>query len=69
VELVGSHHARDLVAPLALVVGRDAREEAGDLEQQLGAVGIQELVIVGDLVIAPDVVGDRGIDVALATLD
>src|ERR1044071_4914312 len=57
-ELVGSHHAMNLVAPALLVESRDTRPEARDLDDQLGAVSLQKLDIVGDLVILPDVPDD-----------
>ncbi len=64
-KLVGAHHAANLVAPALVVEARDARPEAGDLEDQLGAVELQELDVVGDLEVLPDVVGDGAADVAL----
>ena len=65
VVLVGPHHAADHVAVAGVVVGRDAGPEAGDLEEQLGAVEGDEADVGGRLVVEPDVVGDRDVDVAL----
>src|SRR5919198_6077736 len=64
-KLVGAHHAADLVAPPLAIERGDARPEAGDLEDQLGAVELQELDIVRDLEVLPDVPGDGAADVAL----
>ena len=64
-ELVGAHDAVDIVAvPLFVVVGY-RRPEAGDLQHHLGPVVEQELEVVGDLVVAPDVVEDGGVYVPL----
>ena len=65
VKLVGPHHAANLVAPALVVECGDARPEAGDLEDQLRAVELQKLDVVGDLEVLPDVVGDGAADVAL----
>jgi len=65
VELVRPHDAVNLVAAARLVQRRDARPEARDLEDQLGAVELQELEVARHLVVLPDVVGDRGPDVTL----
>jgi hypothetical protein len=51
VELVGPHHAVDLVAVTLRVVVRNRGPEARDLEHQLGAVVAQELPVVGGLVV------------------
>ena len=64
-ELVGAHHAVNLIAPPRVIELRQARPEAGDLEQQLGAVALQKLDIVGDLKVLPDVIGDGAAHVAL----
>ncbi len=64
--LVRTHDAPDIVAAIDLVVGGDARPEARDFDQNLGAVEVHELVVFGDLVVMPDVVGDGGIDMTLA---
>lgn len=65
VVLVGSHHTLDLVASDRAVIRGGARPEPSDLEHHLGPVHVEELVIVGRLVVLPDVVGDGGVDVAL----
>ena len=64
-KLVGTHHAADLVAPALVIEARDARPEAGDIEDQLRAVGMQKLDVVSDLEVLPDVIGDGAADVAL----
>ena len=64
-KLVGAHHAVNLIAPALVIETRDARPEAGDLENQLGAVELQKLDIVSDLKVLPDVVGDGAAHVAL----
>ena len=64
-ELVGSDDATDLVAPQRLVEARDAGPEAGDLEEDFSAVERQELVVARGLVVLPDVVGDRRVDMPL----
>ena len=64
-KLVGTHHAADLVASALVIEARHARPEAGDLEDQLRAVGMQKLEVVSDLEVLPDVVGDGAADVAL----
>ncbi len=66
VKLVGTHDAVDLVAVALGVVVRDRAPEARDLEHHLGAVVAQEVEVVGRLVVVPDVVEDRRVDVALA---
>ncbi len=66
VVLVGAHHATDLVPIARAVVGGQRCEEACDLDDELRAVEAQERQIAGDLVVLPDVVGDRQTDVALA---
>ena len=43
----------------------DVGPEAGDLQQHLGALGVQELGVAGGLAVLPDVVGDGGADVVL----
>ena len=67
VELVGSHHPLDLVAVQGVVVGRQARPEAGDLQDHLGSVEAQELDVAGRLVVVPDAGHDGGVDVTLQT--
>ncbi len=57
-KLVGTHHAADLVAPALVIEARYARPEAGDVEDQLSAVGIQKLDVVSDLEVLPNVMGD-----------
>ena len=57
-KLVGTHHAADLVAPAQVIEGRDTRPEAGDIEDQLCAVGIQKLDVVSNLEVLPDVISD-----------
>ncbi len=64
-KLVGAHYAADLVTPTLVIEARDARPEAGDLKNQLRAVGVQKLDIVRDLEVLPDIVGDGTADVAL----
>ena len=64
-KLVRAHHAADLVAPALVIERGEARPEAGDLEDQLGAVELQKLDVVRDLEVLPDVVGDGAADVAL----
>ena len=65
VKLVGTHHAADLVASAIVIEARDARPEAGDIEDQLRTVGMQKLDIAGDLEVLPDVMGDGTAYVAL----
>src|SRR5690606_12014929 len=66
VELVRAHDAPDVVAVVVRIVGGDTRPEPGDLQQQLGAAEVHEVVVVGDLVVVPDVVRHGRADVALA---
>jgi hypothetical protein len=63
--LVGAHHAADAEAVAGGVVGRQVGEEAGDLQQGLGAVVGEELPVAGGLVVLPEVVGHGQPDVAL----
>ena len=65
VVLVGTHHAADLVAVERAVVAGDRAPEARDLDDQLRPEAAQEAEVAGDLVVLPDVVGDRGVDVPL----
>ena len=44
---------------------RERRPETCDLEHHLGTVFTKEIAVVRDLVVVPDVIKDRGIDVAL----
>ena len=69
VELVGTHHAVDLVAVACRVVVRDRGPEPGDLQHQLGAVVAQELQVVSGPIVLPHVVEDRGVDVALVVTE
>ena len=69
VELVGAHHAVDLPAIAVGVEVRDRGPEARDLEHHLGAVVAQEVDVMSDLVVVPDVVEDRGVDVALVVAE
>ena len=64
-ELVRSHHPMDLPAIAIRVEVRDRGPEARDLEHHLGAVVAQEVDVVRGLVVLPDVVEDRRVDVAL----
>ena len=64
-ELVWSDHAADCVPVLVTVVARDAGEEPGDLEDDLGAVPSEEVPVPGGLVVLPGVVCHRDTDVAL----
>ena len=69
VELVRAHDPVDL-PPVALrVVVGDGAPEARDLQQHLGAVVAEELEVVGRVVVAPDVVEDRRVDVALVAAE
>src|ERR1700730_7371147 len=65
VELVGTHHAVDLVAITLRVEMRDARPEASYLEHHLGAVLEQKVLVGSGLKVMPDVVEDGRVHVAL----
>jgi hypothetical protein len=65
VVLVGTHHPRDLVPVERVVVRREAGQEPGDLDDHRRRPEAQELDVAGDLVVAPRVVGDGDVDVAL----
>ena len=65
--LVGADNPPDHVPIAGRVEGGDARPEAGDLDEHLRAIEGQELDVVGRLVVQPDVVCDRGVDVSLET--
>ena len=69
VELVRAHDAVDLIAVPVRVEAGDRGPEARDLEHHLGAVLAQEVEVLGDLVVAPDVVEDRGVDVPLVVTE
>ena len=69
VELVGAHHAVDLVALALGIEVRDRRPEARDLEHHLRAVVGQERLVIGGLEVVPDVVEDRGVDVPLVAAE
>src|SRR5690606_2531210 len=43
-----------------------AGPETGNLEKQFGAIVVEEIIILGDFVVTPDVEGNGGIDMALA---
>ena len=65
VVLVGTHHAADLVAVERAVVAGD-RAQKRAISRIISAPEIaQEPEVAGDLVVLPDVVGDRGVDVPL----
>ena len=66
-ELVGPHHAVDLIALTLGVEMGDRSPEAGDLEHHLCAIVAQERQVAGGLEVVPDVVEDCGVDVALVT--
>ena len=65
VELVRAHHTPDDVAVPVAIIGGGAREEPGDLEDDLGALQREELAVPGGLVVLPGVAGDRDAHVAL----
>jgi hypothetical protein len=69
VELVRAHDAVDLVAVPVRVEAGDRGPEARDLQHHLGAVLAQEVEVLGGLVVAPDVVEDRGVDVPLVVAE
>ena len=69
VELVRAHHAVDLVPVAVGVEAGDRGPETRDLEHHLGAVLAQEVEVLGGLVVAPDVVEDRGVDVPLVVTE
>ena len=69
VELVGAHDAVDLPAVAIRVEVRDRGPEARDLEHHLRAVVAQEVDVVSGLVVLPDVVEDRRVDVALVAAE
>ena len=68
-ELVGAHHAVDLVALALGVEVRDGRPEPRDLQHHLRAVAFDERVVAGGLEVAPDVEEDRGVDVPLVAAE
>src|SRR5918995_1163699 len=68
-ELVWTHDAMDLVPPAIRVELGDGRPEAGDLQHHLGTVTEQEFVVLGRLVVPPDVVEDGRIDVPLVVAE
>src|SRR5271166_799877 len=63
--LIGAHDASDLVAIDCGIVRRCTSPETRDLKYHLGAVEVEKLIVISRLVILPDVIDDRGIDVAL----
>ncbi len=65
VVLVGAHHAEDAVPARGRVPGGGVRPEPGDLQQHLGAAGVQELGVAARLAVLPHVVRDRRSDVVL----
>src|SRR5262245_14717910 len=64
-ELVGTHNATDIVATALFVVCRHARPETSDLKDQFGAVELEELEVIRDLQVLPDVPGDGTAHVSL----
>ena len=64
-EFVRADHAVDLPSAPVRIEVRERRPETCDLEHHLGPVFTKEIGVVRDLVVVPDVVEDRGIDVAL----
>src|SRR5215211_3212100 len=68
-ELIRTHDAMDLVPPAIRVELGDGRPEAGDLQHHLGTVAEQEFVVLGRLVVPPDVVEDGRIDVPLVVAE
>src|SRR5918998_1918716 len=68
-ELVWTHDAMDFVPPAIRVELGDGRPEAGDFQHHLGTVAEQEFVVLGRLVISPDVVEDGRIDVPLVVAE
>src|SRR5205814_7849778 len=64
-ELVRADHAANFITSALRVEARDARPEASDLDQHLGAVLAHEVAIAGREIILPDVERDRGADMAL----
>ncbi len=66
VVLVGPHDPLDLVPVERTVVGGETGEEPGDLHQDLTAPVPKKLEVSGHLVVLPDVVGHRDVDMALA---
>jgi hypothetical protein len=69
VELVRAHHPVDLVAVAIWVEVRDRRPEPGDLEHHLRAMVTKERQVLGCLEVMPDVVENRGVDVALVAAE
>ena len=69
VELVRAHHAVDLVALALGVEAGDRCQEARDLEHHLRTVVAQERLVIGGLVVVPDVVEDRRVDVPLVAAE
>ena len=59
-ELVRADHAANFVTSALRVEARDARPEASDLEQHLGAVLAHEVAIAGREIILADVERDPG---------
>src|SRR5262249_10796090 len=68
-ELVGAHHAMDLVTLALGVEVPDRCPEARDAEHHLRAIIAQERLVVGGLEVLPDVPEDRRVDVPLATAE
>src|ERR671919_471666 len=68
-ELVRTHDAMDLVPPAIRVELGDGRPEAGDLQHHLGTVAEQEFVVLGRLIVPPDVVENGRIDVSLVVAE
>ncbi len=64
VELVGTHHSKDLVPIAPFVVLDLAGPEPRDLDQHLGPVERHEVHVARDLVVVPYIVGDGETDVA-----
>src|ERR671913_1800199 len=68
-ELVWTHDAMDLVPPAIRVELGDGRPEAGDFQHHLGTVAEQEFVVLGRLVVSPDVVENGRIYVPLVVAE
>src|SRR6516164_8516516 len=64
-ELVRAHHAVNLIALPGWVVMRDRLPEAGNFQHHFRAVLGQESMVVRSLVVVPNVIEDRRVDVPL----
>ena len=65
VVLVGPHYPAYVESVTCSVVGRQARPELGDLEDDFRAVLVEKIQVAGRLVVLPGVVGDGGVGMAL----